>query len=40
VAVTPLWLPGGPLLDSLEAAALDDLTPPLDPDSDPWRDAA
>lgn len=34
--MTALWLPGGPLLDSLESDALDDLNPPPDPPTDPW----
>lgn len=31
-----LWLPGRPLLDSAEADALDTLTPPPAPETDPW----
>lgn len=32
-----LWLPGRPLLDSREAYAIDDLTPPPPIDPDPWE---
>jgi len=34
--VTTLWLPGAPLVDSVEAWALDDLAPPPPADPDPW----